>query len=342
MSHQLLRAALFLLVGWLPFFLSGCSTSAPAPQYHVAVIASGQSRLVKAESLEQELIARGYTPGEDLFITTYDAENHGDRLPALVEEAIASNPDVLITLGGAETQIAKMQTRDTDIPLVFIGVADTVDWGVVDSFRHPGHHMTGIDNGYIEITSKRLEYLTLLMPDARRVLVLYSSDITPSRAALAQAEEAAPYLGLTLLPQAVDNVAALQIFADNLQPGDADAILITPSYTLENTLATVLLPATLRARVPVIGLNQDIVAAGGLAAYGASFQRMGRQAARLVDKVLNGVPAGSIPVEFPDTPEFSINLQSAEAMELTLDPDAACLADRIFQSYEQPASEAAP
>lgn len=329
------RPFFLILTGWIWALLIGC-TGPTAPVYHIAVIASGQSRLVKTESLRQGLIDRGYRPGENLNITIYDAENHGDRLPGMVQQALASQPDILITLGGVETQITKQEAQDSDIPVVFIGVADTVDWGVVDSFRHPGHNMTGIDNGYIEITSKRLEYVTLLLPDARRVLVLYSSDIVPSRAALAKAEEAAPYLGLTLSPRAVDSVAELEKFAAALQASDADVILITPSYTLENALSTILLPAATRARIPVIGLNQDIVADGGVAAYGASFQSMGYQAARLVDKVLSGVPAGDIPIEFPDTPEFSINLQAIEAMALSIDPDAVSLGDRIFASNGAP------
>lgn len=311
--------------------LVGCSgQTTPPPVYHLAIIASGQSRLVKAESLEQGLADRGYRPGENLFVTIYNARNQGERLPQLTQQALADHPDVLVTLGGVETQTAKKLAQDSGTPIVFIGVADTVDWGVVDSFQQPGHNMTGVDNGYIEITSKRLEYLTLLLPATHRVLVLYSPDITPSRAALTEAQRAASRLNLTLIPQAVDSVASLEAFARSLQPGDADAILITPSYTLENALPTVLLPAASRAHIPIIGLNQDIVAAGGLAAYGASFQSMGYQAARLVDKVLSGVPAGVIPVEFPDAPEFSINLQTASEMGLILDDDTVRLGDRFF------------
>ncbi len=332
MPHRF-QITFLLLTGLLLVTLTGCTgPAAPEPEYHLAVIASGQSRLVKDESLRQGLIDRGYRPDENLFITVYNAENHGERLPGLVQQALATHPDLLITLGGVETQIGKKQAQDSGVPLVFIGVADTVDWGIVDSFRHPGHNMTGIDNGYIEITSKRLEYLTLLLPDARRVLVLYSSDIVPSQAALAKAQWAAPYLGLTLLPRAIDSVADLEAFAASLQPDEADAILVTPSFTLENALTTTLLPAATRARIPVIGLNQDIVAAGGLAAYGASFQSMGYQAARLVDKVLSGVPAGDIPIEFPDTPEFSINLQVIDDMALPVDVDTVSLADKIFPS----------
>ncbi len=323
------RRFILILTGWLALLLGGCGAPA-APVYHIAIVASGQSRLVKAQSLEQGLRDRGYVPEENLYITIYDAENHGDRLSELTRQAIASDPDILVTLGGIETQIAKKEVSDADLPIVFIGVADTVDWGVVASFRHPGRGITGIDNGYIEITSKRLEYLTLLLPQARRVLVLYSSQITPSRAALAQAQWAAPHLGLSLQAADINDERALQRFADALQPGQADAILITPSFTLENALPATLLPAATRAGIPIVGLNQDVVAAGGLAAYGASFQNMGYQAARLVDKVLHGVPPGDIPVEFPDTPEFTVNRDVVTALDLAIDPETMCLADHIL------------
>ncbi len=324
------RFLILILIGWLMLLEGGCSAPAGSPKYHLAVLASGQSRLIKSQSLEQGLRDRGYVPGGNLFITIYDAENHGERLPELTRQALASHPDLLVTLGGIETQAAKKEVGDSGIPIVFIGVADTVDWGVVESFRHPGRSITGIDNGYIEITSKRLEYLTLLLPQARRVLVLYSTDIVPSRAALTEAKWAAPYLGLTLVPHAIDSAADLESFAEELQPGDADVILITPSYTLENALVATLLPAATHVGIPIVGLNQDVVAAGGLAAYGASFQSMGYQAARLVDKVLHGIPPDNIPVEFPDKPEFTVNREVITALNLAINPETICLADHIL------------
>ncbi len=326
------RYFLVAFVTLATFLFSGCAQRATSSSavYHLAVIASGQSRLVKAESLEKGLADRGYRPGENLIVTIFNAENQGDRLPELTQQALMQHPDVLVTLGGVETQTAKKLATNDGPPIVFIGVAATVDWGVVDSFQHPGHNMTGVDNGYIEITSKRLEFLTLLLPATQRVLVLYSPHITPSLAALREAQWAATRLNLTLIPQPVDGEASLERFANALQPGMADAILVTPCYTLENALPTVLLPAASRARIPIMGLNQDIVAAGGLAAYGASFQSMGYQAARLVDKALSGVPAGDIPVEFPDTPEFSINMQTAREMRLHLNDDTVRLGDRFF------------
>jgi len=302
-----------LLVG-----LNACSSPEATPTYHIAVIASGQSRVPKLDGLMDGLAERGYLEGENLIIALYNAENQGERIPILVEQAIASQPDLIVTLGGVETQAAKQAVSGLGIPIVFIGVADTVEWGIVDSFQRPGHQMTGVDNGYIEITSKRLEYLTMLLPEVQRVILLYSSDIVPSLAARREAELAASCLGLELEAHAVNSVEELQAFASLLRAGDADAIVVTPSFTLENALSTLLLPAATEAQIPVVGLNQDIVAEGALMAYGASFQAMGYQAARLVSKVLRGVPAGEIPVEFPEVPKFSVNLSTESRLGVTL------------------------
>ncbi len=311
--------------------LSGCSTAAPATPYRLAIIASGQSRLPKADGLQRGLAARGYREGGDITTTLYNAENHGERLPALMQQAMKRRPDVVVSLGGVETQTAKRMLTGTTVPLVFIGVADTVDWGVVDSFQHPGHNMTGIDNGYIELTGKRLEYLALLLPRAQRVIVLYSSQITPSRAALRAAQRSAAFLHLRCLPRSVNSVSELSAFAASLRPGDADAILVVPSFILENALPSTLLPAAMRAGIPVVGLNHDIVAEGAIGAYGASFQDMGYQGARLVDKVLRGVSAGNIPVEFPDKPQFSVNTAAATALGIAMPSPALKLADHIYR-----------
>jgi putative ABC transport system substrate-binding protein len=49
---------------------------------------------------------------------------------------------------------------------------------------------------------------------------------------------------------------------------------------------------------------------GGLAGYGPDFYQSGRQAARLVDKILKGAHPRQIPVEVNNNIEFVVNLKS--------------------------------
>jgi putative ABC transport system substrate-binding protein len=70
---------------------------------------------------------------------------------------------------------------------------------------------------------------------------------------------------------------------------------------------------------------------GALASYGPDAYASGRQAARLVHKILNGVDPAELPVEVNSKIEFVINLKVAKAMGLTIAPEVLFQADRIIR-----------
>src|SRR5439155_23073671 len=60
---------------------------------------------------------------------------------------------------------------------------------------------------------------------------------------------------------------------------------------------------------------------GGLASYGPDYHETGRQAARLVDKILKVANPAEVPVEVNPKVEFAINLKVAKALGLTIAPE---------------------
>jgi putative ABC transport system substrate-binding protein len=70
---------------------------------------------------------------------------------------------------------------------------------------------------------------------------------------------------------------------------------------------------------------------GGLASYGPDFYETGRQAARLVDKILKGAHPGEIPVEVNPKIEFLINLKTAHVLGLAIAPEVLYQATRLIR-----------
>jgi putative ABC transport system substrate-binding protein len=70
---------------------------------------------------------------------------------------------------------------------------------------------------------------------------------------------------------------------------------------------------------------------GGLASYAPDAYGTGKQAARLVDKILKGTKPADIPVEVNSKIEFVINLKAAKALGLTIAPEVLFQADRIIR-----------
>jgi ABC-type uncharacterized transport system substrate-binding protein len=73
------------------------------------------------------------------------------------------------------------------------------------------------------------------------------------------------------------------------------------------------------------------VAHGALASYGPDAYASGRQAARLVHKILHGADPAELPVEANSNIEFVINLKVAKALGLTIPPEMLYRADRLIR-----------
>ncbi|MCZ6872721.1 MAG: ABC transporter substrate binding protein [bacterium] len=89
--------------------------------------------------------------------------------------------------------------------------------------------------------------------------------------------------------------------------------------------------ATSQQDIPGMFGMQFFVERGGLASYGPDQYATGRQAARLVDKILKGADPAEIPVEVNSKIEFVINLKTAQALRLTIAPEVLYQADRIIR-----------
>jgi putative tryptophan/tyrosine transport system substrate-binding protein len=84
-------------------------------------------------------------------------------------------------------------------------------------------------------------------------------------------------------------------------------------------------------RRPAIYARKEFVEAGGLMSYGPSFATDGRDAARLVDKILKGAKLADLPVEQPTKFELMINLRTAKALGLTILPVVLMRAEKVIK-----------
>jgi putative ABC transport system substrate-binding protein len=72
--------------------------------------------------------------------------------------------------------------------------------------------------------------------------------------------------------------------------------------------------AEARQAIPAMYSDAFIVEQGGLASYAPDTYETGKQAARLVDKILKGAKPADLPVEVNPKIKFAINLKTAKAL----------------------------
>lgn len=301
--------------------LSGCG-SAVVPPPTIAVLLSDDVRMPKVEGLREGLAGLGY-PAAQLTVKVYSAKGDRTALDRLAQEAVASRPAVLVAGGGVEA--VALRERQGQRPMVLMGVASTVRTGLVESFAHPGGRITGVDNQHAELSAKRLELLTHLLPKARRVLLLYDPLVIPGQHGLAVTQEAAQRLGVSVTPMEVETPQQALEQIKAIRPAEFDAALFLPAFVLESSGQQIAAELE-RLGLPVMGPLELEGEPSLLAAYGVSMRDQGRQSARFVAKLLRGEDPASIPVETPDNPELVVDLRVARRLGLELSPVGMALA----------------
>ena len=121
----------------------------------------------------QGLHETGYVEGQNVAIEYRWAEGNDDRLPGLAADLVGRKVDVIATIAAAPALAAKNAT--TTIPIVFAGVGDPIGSGLVASLARPDGNLTGFSNINVELTPKRFELLSELVPQAKIVALLVNS-----------------------------------------------------------------------------------------------------------------------------------------------------------------------
>ena len=211
--------------------------------------------------------------------------------------------------------------------MVFIQIPDPVAVGLVTSVARPGGHVTGVSDLRTELVPKRLEVAKELMPNLRRVLVVYDAQDSASAAAARKAQETAPSLKLNVV---VCAVRTQEEAVRELKTASARDVLLAPA-TMNLNIMELILNLNLYAVAPAIFPSSFWVQAGGVASYGVDNYAEAVQAARLVAKILRGARPADLPVEGVNRIELAVNRKTLQAFGVTISTALAVRVDRVFE-----------
>jgi putative tryptophan/tyrosine transport system substrate-binding protein len=271
----------------------------------------------------------GYVEGQNIAIEERWAEGRVERFPDLLADLLRLRVDVIVQASSPGAVTAKKVA--TSVPVVFVGVADPVGLGLVESLSRPGGNVTGLSLGFAEgFAGKWIELFKEAVPRVSRVAVL-SNPLQPAQPGLlSHAQTAATALGVKLVSVPVQDANGLDgAFAAMAADGVRGLIVFTDPLTLRYRARIVELAAA--HRLPAMYTFGEFVRAGGLMAYGPSVAEMFRRAATYVDRILKGVKPADLPVEQPTKFELIINLKTAKALGLTIPPSVLVRADEVIE-----------
>ena len=228
------------------------------------------------DAFREELRRLGFIEGKNLVIDIWPARGDIDRLPSLVSEAISRKPDAIVGIGTPSVVAARRAT--SIIPIVMSPGGDPVRAGLVANLAHPGGNITGIGDLNDEALGKLVELLHLVVPSAKRIAVLMSSNPNHQwRYELTEA--AAKTLGLVTVQIVAFTPAELERAFDSMVQEKCDALIVLPDAT-----RPAIVPLAAKAKMPAFYPLGSYVVLGGLASYGANLEALFRKTAQYVAK----------------------------------------------------------
>ncbi|MES9935771.1 MAG: ABC transporter substrate binding protein [Sedimenticola sp.] len=328
MSEGGFRAAVALLViamiGGLYYALEGdTSRTEELPLVTVVHLSKVDSStyagfLVKMKEL-------GYEHGINIRFDYKGPAGSIDRLDGLIQEYLAMEPDLILVSSTPGTMAVKRLTEGMGIPAVFAPVNDPLDAGVVESLQYPGGDITGVRLPAGD--DLRLQWLTRIAPDARKIYVPFTQGDKSAESTLRQIEAVAPRLGVELLTRPLDSKDAIH-GPGSVVPADADAIYLPRDSTVEARVDE-FVKLAMERKLPVCTPSEKQVLSGTLFSYGFVHYEIGRQAAQLVDQVLRGARPADLPVLTAEN-YLLINMKTAKTIGLEVPEAVVRQANRLI------------
>jgi putative ABC transport system substrate-binding protein len=280
-------------------------------------------------AIRQGLSETGYVEGQNLAVEYRGAEGQYDRLPALAAELVGRKVDVIVSTGGTPTALAAKSATST-IPIVFRTGGEAVELGLVASLARPGGNLTGVSMLTDELTPKRLELLSELVPQARVIALLVNPNNASSERFIRDVQEAARVKGLQLTILKAGSASEIDAAFATFVPLHAGALVVGTDPFLSSRREQLVALAS-RHAVPAIYAWREFAASGGLISYGSSLTAAFRLVGIYAGKILNGAKPADLPVQQPTRFELVVNLNTAKALGLTVPPSILARADEVIE-----------
>jgi len=294
------------------------------------------------DAFHQGLREQGYVEGRDVFIEHRWVEGQYDQLAAMAKDLVGRRVAVIAATGGLISAKAAIEaTKTVRIPVVFVVGPDPVRLGLVATISRPGGNATGASLFSLELATKRMEMLKQALTlkgggDITFALVVNPGSITTD-IEIADTKKAAEQINRITERSKID-VKVFRASTENEIEAEissatearATALLFSADpFFMARRKQIVTLAA--RHRIPAMYPWREYVKDGGLMSYGTEltwgYHLIGGYAAR----ILKGGKPQDLPVELPSRFELAVNLKTASALGIKLNPDIVAVAEEVIE-----------
>lgn len=322
---KILAAGLSLM---LALGLTGCGTTPTAQNTQTGntagqkAIKVGIVQIVEHPALDaarqgflETLKTNGYEEGKNLTVEYQSAQGDQSILQSITQKFASEKLDLVLAIATPSAQ--SMARASKDIPILITAVTDPVAAGLADSMEKPGKNVTGTTD--MNPLKEQFDLLKTVVPNAKKVGVLYNAGEDNSQVQVKMAETVASKAGLELVKATVATTSDVLQAAQSLV-GKVDAIYVPTDNTVVSAADSVIQVAN-KNKIPVISGESSVVDKGGLGTIGINYKKLGAQTGDMALKVLKGQKPQDMPIESQKEFDTVFNKATLELLGIKLPAD---------------------
>lgn len=267
------------------------------------------------EGFVEALAEEGYREGENIDIEFQNAQNYQDNLKIIAQKFVSNGKDIVLAISAPAAKIMAEETDD--IPILAAAVTDPAKSGLAESNDAPGRNVSGASDQ--APVNEQIELLTKLLPDAKKICILYCSGEDNSRIQAEMAKSAAEAVGLTAELKTAAGENDIAQVAQSVA-GNCDAVYIPMDSLFASNMSAVT-DITTPAGLPVIAGDESMVENGGLASVTIDYNELGRLTGKMAAQIIEGVDISAMPIQYTDNTKLTINESAAAELGITIPDD---------------------
>jgi len=277
------------------------------------------------EGFIQGLAEAGIVEGENLKVDLQNAQADMGIAQQIAAQFAGNRVDMMVGIATPMAQ-ACYNAASGSIPTIFTAVTDPVAAGFADANGNAAGEVTGTSDA-LPIKAQ-LETIRAMLPDAKKVGILYTTSEVNSVSAIEEYKALAPDYGFEIVESGISTIADIPLALDMLL-GKVDCLTNLTDNTVVSALALMLDKANAAGK-PVFGSEIEQVKLGCIAAEGLDYIALGRQTGLMAAKVLKGeLKASEIPYEIITEPGLYVNPSVLKQFGVVLSDELAARANEV-------------
>lgn len=281
------------------------------------------------EGFLEGLKEAGIEEDKNLEVLYDNAQADTGTASAIASNYVSKKVDMICAIATPSAGSAYNACMNSNIPVIYTAVSDPVEAGLADEEGNSVGNITGTSDALP--VSEQLQMIRELMPEAKKIGIIYTTSEANSVSTIAEYKELAGDYGFEIVETGISALADVDLAAADMVK-KADCITNLTDNTVVQGLQTVLSYAN-EAKIPVFGSEVEQVKNGCLASMGIDYIELGKQTGAMAAKVLKGeAEAEEMKYEICSGAEFYVNTAVAEAIGFRLDDTKVKEAAEVFDS----------